>query len=221
MFTTKESKYTGALVAVATFVLIVGIAVTLWATKPAPADQEWVTYTNDTYGYQIAATEGYGRVLEENLLVIEADVPEGADLDLGGESRAFYYNGLEFENLLGYISCYDTYLPWEELSNEMTLKEYAKTLYEIEMSIDMSPNYGQTLPISNFQAVSLGGKNAYSYVYGLERAGVIDIRSNVITENAEGNKCVISYFVTDHINGFNPEMLERRLHWFNSFTWIR
>lgn len=219
----RNSKNKSLLVViVATTVLVIGLLSALWILVfSSSSEQESVTYTNEKYGYQIMATEKDGRILEENLLVIEADVPAGADTNPGGESRIFYFNDIGFKNQLGIVSCYETYQPWDGLSNEMPLQEYAQTLYDMEMAAGPGPNYDRQLVISDLHPTSVDDEEAYTYVYGREGDDIVDVMSATITENPEGKKCWIRYSVTDHHRGFDTKMLEQRTHWFNSFTWIK
>jgi hypothetical protein len=180
----------------------------------------WVTYTNEKYGYRVDGTEGYGRILQENLDVIEADGASGEAP--GAESRIFYFKDIGIaKNQLGIISCYDERQPWPELSTEMPLEEYAQTLFDIEMSIEPSPNYDQKIIISDLDQVSLDGRIAYTYVYGRVKDDRVDIQANTIAENGDGKKCWIRHPITDYVRGYDAEMLSNRIHWFNSFTWIR
>lgn len=211
-----------------TFLIGIGLIVVFGAIlffmgfekQNSPLEQEWVTYTNEKYGYQISATEKEGRILEENLDVIEADGASGEQP--GGESRIFYYKDIGIaRNTLGYISCYDERQPWPELSNDMPLKEYAQKLYEIEDSLGISPSYERKISIAKLHQVTLDGKDAYTVVEGKIRGDAVDIQAQTITENPEGKKCWIRYSISDHSRGYDAEMLKNRTHWFNSFSWIR
>ncbi len=185
-------------------------------------EEVWVTYTNERYGYRVLATEGYGRILEENLAVIEAD---GASGEVEGkESRVFYFKDIGLGgNDLGFISCYDhdEAQPWPELSNSMSLEDYARTLYAKEILIDVTSVYDRQIILEEIEPILLDGREAYSYVYAREKAGGFDTRVSVITESPEGKKCHIMYAVTYVRTGYDAKMLENKLRWFNSFEWIR
>ncbi len=208
------------IVALCALVILVGVGgYTAGKVQKGDSEPTWLTYTNEEYGYSVS----YPSRAEMGEFAVSANFPHVTE---GADYRTFYQKDKgDISRDIGTIFCSDTKHIFDSLSNDMTLKEYAKTIFDTkiknEYSIDNIYGVVPAIFIQTEAKETFVGKEAYYFTLGEFGIDGLDMNMYTVVENPEGKKCIIEYPAFDFQSRQEPEILQTRDRWFNSFQWIK
>lgn len=219
------------IIALGALVILVGVGGYV-AGKAQKSDKEpkWLTYTNEEYGYSVRYPNN--AKVGQDAISLGFSSPEIGGANQGSSLRTFSTNyieeGLPRKKEIGTIFCADTtHLFFSPLDNAMPLKEYAQTLFDLKAK---GYAYSEENPLGVIPLITIptetketfAGKEAYYFTFAENGiGGGFDANMYVVIENHEGKKCIVEYPAFDFYSRQEPEILQTRARWFNSFQWIR
>lgn len=215
--------------------LLIFFIISNFLTSPK---QEWAIYKNDDAGYSVEYLSKGGFIEEQKGALLAGfrlmDREEAIVTSFAYEVE----KGSNVTRRVADIHCSITGHLYEEgkdidlginlvaLSNEMSLKEYAQTLYDNKLKHSLKRNQVDVaVPIKSIQIGAnntFAGRLAFPFILAessINRSLDRDVIGYIVTENPKGQKCVISYPIYDIGISEYPEMANIIQHWLNSFSW--
>ena len=180
-------------------------------------DIVWETYTNMESGYTVGYPAEKGAVSERGATSAGYRLMREDEAD----HKVFtYLTDVNISRPIGVVHCAYTGHLYDDLFNDMSLRDYAVTLYNHKLE-------DSAFPIRSVQPGAkdkFAGREAYPFILA-EDSGFHSIDREVtqyiVTENTEGQKCTISYGTYDLGVYLYPELFDIKQQWLNSFQWIR